>query len=349
MNSKQALDELLDMIRSADQSFLSERANLDDQGKADGYQHIFHMLHIATDFYLLNDPLYPRFKPLSDGMYKILGDNVDSAYYFTQVRGDQEYIIRGQRFDSCYLSFCLYGGQPHGELSERVTLNINHTDIEFESDGSFEIKLTQNPKGANEFKIDLDSVTLFTREYFFDRPSSTESRLSIENTQPHPKPEPLNDDELATRIRTITNFIQGTTLVAPLPIDFPINEFLPPFASQYRQPGWGTPDNIYCMCRFRVQEDEYLQVRLRSPDACYWGLQTWNFLMQSTNYLDYPVCLNSRTIRPEADGSYLVTLSEKPAEKNWISTAGYREGVLVCRWLLADAMPDAPSVSLHRW
>ncbi len=349
MDSKQALDELLDIIRSADQSFLSERANLDDQGKADGYQHIFHMLHVATDFYLFNDPLRPTFKPLSDGMCKILGDNVDSAYYFTQIRGDQEYIIRGQRFDSCYLSFCLYGGQPHGELSERVTLNINHRDIKFESDGCFEIKLTQNPQGANEFKIDPDSVTMFSREYFFDRPNSTESRLHIENTNPHPKPRPLNDADLATRIRTITNFIQGTTLVAPLPIDFSINEFIPPFASPYNQPGWGTPDNIYCMCRFRVQEDEYLQVRFRSPDACYWGLQTWNFLMQSTNYLDYPVCLNSQTTVPEADGSYLVTLSARPADKNWISTAGYREGVLACRWLLSEAMPDTPEISLKRW
>ncbi len=349
MESKQALDEFLDIIRSADQTFLSERANLDDQGKADGYQHIFHLLHVATDFYLFNDPLHPTFKPLSDGFCKILGDNVDSAYYFTQVRGDQEYIIRGQRFDSCYLSFCLYGGQPHGETSEHVTLNINHRDIEFDSDGRFEIKFTQNPKGRNEFKIDPDSVTLFTREYFFDRPNGTESWLSIENTHAHGKRAPLDDAALTRRIRTMATFFQGTTWLSPLPIEFPINEFLPPFAFQPSQPGWGTPDNIYCFCRFRVQENEYLEVRFRSPDACYWGLQTWNFLMQSTNYLDYPVCLNSQTIQSEDDGSYLVTLSERPAEKNWISTAGYCEGVLACRWLLADAMPDAPKVALKRW
>ena len=349
MESKKALDQLLDVMRSADQTFLSERLALDEQGKVDGYQHILHLLHVATDFYLLNDPLRPKFVPLSDGLRKILGDNVDSSYYFTQVRGDQEYIIRGRRFDSCYLSFCLYGGQPHGEMCERTTLNINHRDIAFESDGSFEIKLTQAPKGTNEFKIDPDSVTLFTREYFFDRPNSRESELYIENTQSHPKPLPLSDEALAQRIRSMANFFQGTTFVSPLPVEFPINEFLPPFAFQPNQPGWGTVDNIYCMCRFSVEEDEYLEVRFRSPEACYWGLQTWNFLMQSTNYFDYPVCLNSQTTVPEADGSYLVTLSARPAAKNWISTAGYRQGILFCRWLLSEAMPDTPGVTLKRW
>ena len=349
MESKKALEEFLDIIRATDQTFLSERANLDEQGKADGYQHIFHLLRVATDFYLFNDPLRPRLVPLSDGYCKILGDNVDACYYFTQVRGDQEYIIRGQRFDSCYFSICLYGGQPHGEISERVTLNVNHRDIAFEDDGSFEVKLSPTPNGINEFKLDPDSVTLFTREYFFDRPNSTETRLEIENTVPQTVPLPLSDADLARRIRTMATFFQGTTWLSPLPVEFPINEFLPPFAFQPNQPGWGTVDNIYCMCRYRVEADEYLEVRFRSPEACYWGLQTWNFLMQSTNFNDYPVCLNSQTTTPEADGSYLVTLSEKPAEKNWISTAGYREGVLFCRWLLSEAMPDTPSMTLKRW
>ena len=170
MESRRALDEFLDVIRNADQTFLDPEKELDGQGKVDGYHHFFHLLQVAVDFYLHNDPLRPQLMPLANRNRKLYGDNVDAVYYFSQVRGDQEYVISGQRFDSCYLSFSLYGGDPNGELADRVTLNVNHRDIEFAEDGTFEIRLTPEPKGVNEFRIDPDSVSLFTREYFFDRP-----------------------------------------------------------------------------------------------------------------------------------------------------------------------------------
>ncbi len=349
MESRDALDEFLDVIRNADQTFLDPEKELDEQGRVDGYQHMFHLLQVAVDFYLHNDPLRPRLMPLADACRKLYGDNVDAVYYFSQVRGDQEYVISGQRFDSCYLSFCLYGGDPNGELADRVSLNVNHRDIEFDEDGTFEIKLTQNPQGKNEFRIDSDSVSLFTREYFFDREASRESVLNIRNVSPQPPSMPLNDEQLARRIRNMAMFFQCTTWIAPLPVEFPINEFCPPFEFDAEQGGWGTVDNIYCFSRFRLQEDEYLKIRFTSPEACYWGLQTWNYLMQSTNYVDFPVCINKAQAVAEEDGSVEIFLSHRPAPRNWISTAGYNEGILFARWLLSETLPDTPSVEVCTW
>ncbi len=349
MESRDALDEFLDVIRNADQTFLDPEKELDEQGRVDGYQHMFHLLQVAVDFYLHNDPLRPRLMPLADESRKLYGDNVDAVYYFSQVRGDQEYVISGQRFDSCYLSFSLYGGDPNGELADRVSLNVNHRDIEFDEDGTFEIKLTQNPQGKNEFRIDSDSVSLFTREYFFDREASRESVLNIRNVSPQPPAMPLNDEQLARRIRNMAMFFQCTTWIAPLPVEFPINEFCPPFEFDAEQGGWGTVDNIYCFSRFRLQEDEYLKIRFASPDACYWGLQTWNYLMQSTNYVDFPVCINKAQAVAEEDGSFEIFLSHRPAPRNWISTAGYNEGILFARWLLSETLPETPSVEVCTW
>ena len=351
MESKLAFNEFLEMLKEADQTFLDPEANLDEQGKVDGYRHFFHLMHAAVDFYLFNDPLKPRFMPLTNSGRKLFGDNVDAVYYFTQLRGDQEYVIKGRRFDSCYLSFCIYGGDPHGELADRVTLNINHRDIQFGKDGSFEIRLTPDPGpgNPNEFKLEPDSVNMFTREYFFDRPNSTESELSITNTNPQPPGMPLTDEQLARHIRTMAMFFQCTTWIAPLPVELPVNEFLPAFEFDPEQGGWGTPDNIYCFARFRVEEDEYLNIKIRSPDCCYWGIQTWNFLMQSTNYADFPVCVNNATAIPAEDGSVEVVLSHREAPRNWMSTAGYREGVLFCRWLLADELPEPPGITVLKW
>jgi len=87
---------------------------------------------------------------------------------------------------------------------------VNHTDIEFEPDESFEFKLTPNPKGRNEFKLDADSVTLFTREYFFDRFNSRESELNIENTKLQEISKPLDDETLAHRIKVMSTFFEQT-------------------------------------------------------------------------------------------------------------------------------------------
>ena len=349
LESQTALDEFLDVIRNADQTFLDPEKELDEQGIVDGYQHIFHLLQATADFYLHNDPLRPKLMPLTDGNRKLYGDNVDGVYYFSQVRGDQEYIIKGQRFDSCYLSFCLYGGDPNGELADRVTLNVNHRDIVFMKDGSFENRLTSNPNGVNEFRMDPDSVTLFTREYFFHPETSTESILSIQNVAQQPLARPLDDVQLARRIRNMAMFFQCTTWMAPLPVEFPVNEFCLPFKFDAEQGGWGTIDNIYCFCRFRLAKNQYLKISFRAPEACYWGIQTWNYLMQTANYSDYNICINKETAVPEADGSYVVYLSHRAAPRNWVSTAAYNEGVLFTRWLLAEALPDTPKTEIGVW
>jgi hypothetical protein len=348
--SKKALEEFLEVIKNTDKTFLDPEKNLDEQGQVDGYRHIFHLLRTSIDFYLFNDPLRPDFMLLATPHHKVLGDNVDSIYYFTQVRGDQEYIIRGRRYDSCYLSFTLYGGSPDGELSERVTNNINHTHIEFEKDGSFEIKLTSVPNGKNEFKLDPDSVTLFSREYFFDRFHNRESELSIINTRPHEIPAPLTDNQLAKRILAMRTFFEQTTWIAPLPVEFPLNDFLPPFPFEADQGGWGTVDNIYCFGRFHLGTDEYLKIYFKSPDCCYWGIQTWNYLMQSTDYKNYKVCINKSQAKPNDDGRFTIHLSHKIMDvDNWISTASYKEAIIFCRWLLAEEFPEQPTVELCRF
>jgi len=349
MKSKVALDALLDVIKSSDHTFLDPEKNLDEQGKVDGYRHLFHLMRTTIDFYLFNDPMHPTFMALSNEHHKILGDNVDAVYYFTQLLPNQEYVISGRRFDSCYLSFTTYGGDPDGSIVDRVANSINHTRIDFDDDGHFEIKLTPNPVGPNQFKLDDDVVNLFTREYFFDRFNSQESELSIRNISTDKFPSVIDDDTLAHRIKVMTTFFQQSTWLAPLPIEFPINDFLPPFPFDAEQGGWGTVDNIYCFGRYHLKQNEYLKIEFSSPECCYWGVQTWNYLMQSMDYRHYPVGLNKGNAIPNDEGNFTIHLSHTKMDvDNWISTAGYEEAIIFCRWLLSDELPDKPLVSLHR-
>jgi hypothetical protein len=341
--SKDALDNFLAVVKAADKTFLDPDKNLDEQGKVDGYSHLFHLLRTTIDFYLFNDPLHPSFMLLSTDHHKILGDNVDAVYYFTQLRSDQEYLIKGKRFDSVYLAFATYAGEPDGSIVERQANNINHRDIVFEEDGTFEIKLTANPKGKNEFMLHDDVVTMFTREYFFDRFNSRESELSIVNLTVNGSPKPLDDKMLADRIQTMTTFFEQSTWIAPLPVEFPTNDFLPPFNFEADQGSYGTVDNIYCFGKFKLKENECLKIEFSSPEACYWGIQTWNYLMQSMDFKHYNVGVNKGSALANEDGTYTIYVSHNKMDvANWISTAGYEEAIVFCRWLLAEEMPEQP-------
>ena len=51
---------------------------------------------------------------------------------------------------------------------------------------------------------------------------------------------PLTDAQLAQHIRTIAMFFQCTTWIAPLPVELPVNEFLPAFEFDPEQGGLST-------------------------------------------------------------------------------------------------------------
>ena len=147
----------------------------------------------------------------------------------------------------------------------------------------------------------------------------------------------------------MATFFEQMTWIAPLPVDFPLNDFLPPFPFEADQGGWGTVDNVYCFGRFRLKENEYLKIHFTSPPCCYWGVQTWNFLMQSTNFNEYPVCINKESAVSNDDGTFTIHVSHRPMDHNWISTAGYDEAIMFCRWLLSEELPEQPTVTLHEF
>ena len=71
--------------------------------------------------------------------------------------------------------------------------------------------------------------------------------------------------------------------------------------------------------------------------------------MQSTNYEDFPVCINKEQAVASDNGDFEIYLSHRPAPYNWISTAGYNEGILFARWLLSEELPNSPTVEVGKW
>jgi len=341
--------ELLDLLRDADQTFLDgPRAGLDALGVAEGYRHLTHLLSYAFDLYLEADAERPVFTSLASSTRKMLGDNVDSRYFFAPLRGDRRYRIRGRRGDEDYLAFCVYGGPPDGEWSTRVVANVSQRDIRFDADGAYELTVGPDASGPNTIRLEPDAVCVITREYYPDRTRARLGEFTIEPIDPPPPPL-LTDATLAHRLRAVATFVRETIQFTPLPSGLPPNLLGPAMPWNPQQPGWGTPDNVYSLGLFSLEADEALVIEGRSPRCIYWGAQLWNRFMQSLDYRYHRVSLNHSQVTLEPDGSFrLVVAHRDPGMPNWISTAGHHDGVVFCRWLQAETLPEQPASRVIR-
>ncbi len=346
-----AFRELLDVLQEADATFLSgPRAVTDAVSVAEGYRHLTHLLGYALDFYLEGDPERPSFTPLASPTRKILGDNVDSRYFFAPITGTRAYRIHGRRGNDVYLSFCVYGGKPDGQWSERVVANVSQREISFGADGSFELVLSPEPSSAGRakwVKLEPDAVCVISREYYTDSGHTRPARFTLEAVEPTAAPAPLSDELLASRLRAVATFVRESIQFAPIPPLPAVNTLLPPMPWSPTVRGWGTPDNIYALGAFELEPDQAIVIAGRSPQCTYWGVQLWNRYMQSLDSRYHRVSVNHAQAQLEADGSWRVVIAHRdPGVPNWLDTAGHREGLFFCRWLQAEELPDQPACSV---
>ena len=345
-----AFHDLLDAVREGESTFAG-REDLNALDVTEGYRHLTHLLAYGLDLYLEGDAERPSFTPLASPTQKILGDNVDSIYFFAPLRGDRGYRIRGVRGSGVYLAFCIYGGKPDGEWSERVVANVSQRDLRFAPDGSFEIILSRTapPDFAGTWtKLEPDAVCVITREYFEHPRDARPSRFHIEALEPAPPPSVVDDGSLARRLRAVATFVRETLRIVPLPA-LPPNIIGPPMPWSPHVPGWGTPDNIYALGAFDLGPEEALVIEGRSPRCTYWGVQLWNRYMQSLDYRHHRVSINGAQATLEPDGSFRVVVAHRnPGVPNWIEPAGHERGLVFCRWLQAESPPEQPSARVVR-
>jgi len=359
--SQAAWKQLVELLASGEESFLAPHRGVKlEHDQAAGYRSLTHLLGYAVDLYLDNDPLRPSLVQLASPVRKMLGDNVDSHYHFTQLDPTRSYRLYGRKGNHCYLGFCVYAGPRDGSWSDRIAASMSHRDIEFEDNGAFELSLVpvaslpgagENGPSLSDAKnviaLDEDVSCLIVRQYFFDRDEAEPAELEIEMIEDIGPPVPLSDQEMADRLRAATRFVEQTMGAVPMPDLGEANDFLGFIEFDKNASGWGTTDNVYALGNYSLADDEALVVEGHPQPCCYFGLQLWNRYMQSLDYRYQRVAINGEQLEFEDDGSYRVIISAvDPGLPNWISTAGHPEGVFFCRWLLADGDLDMPSCSV---
>lgn len=342
-----AFKELIDLIRDSDALFLEGPRAVDDASVLEGYRWLTEILSVALDCYLWADEARPTIVPIVGPTRKFGGDNADAMYTFAPLHPERSYRIRGVRGDACYLSLSVYGGPRDGRWSDRIVATLNDRAIQFEPDGSFEVRLSKHEQPGNWIRLDPDSVCVVTRDYLVHPKAGRPASFAIECLDEVPPPR-LSDEDLARRFQAAANFIRDMLKITPLPLDrSKLNQIEEPYPVPQRTYGWAAADAAYAMGSFELAENEALLIEGRAPRCVFWNVCLWNPYLQTYDYRYEQVTLNGGQVAYEPDGSYRIVIAARdPGVPNWISTADHPRGRIWFRWFLPESPPPRPQATV---
>ncbi len=324
---------------------------------AEGLRYLTQLLGAAFERFVEGDPTRPYLISASATRRKLLGDNPDGIYYFSQLDGKREHIIRGRRNGREYLGITVHGGAgPIGQWNLAGTAHINHRKIKYKNRrGDYEIHLgPTRGKALNWLQTGPETHYVICRHYYENTVSvgndpDIDPKPTIEPVQRPPAPGRLSDQILAERLLAVVAFMRAST------IDFPA-QLMPYASSQPNQLGtpfnfatmgrdnhMGAIDNTYSTGAFLLEPQEVLLMEGRLPTCYFANIVLSNHFLQSGDFRHRTISLNRRQLRLEPDGSYRIAISaHNPQTGNWLDTAGRRSGLLQWRFLLAEGKVQRP-------
>ena len=308
---------------------------------AEGFQYLAMLTGAGIEraqYYEVNRfPIVAR--PL-DGYKKLGLDSSDNTYRTVSFEPGGVYRIRGWRGDSTYLGFQVNSGRA-------AVANLNHDQMQFNTDGSFEVYLGGEQQGRNWLALPDDADNMYIREIFIDWQNETPTRLWIERLDKLEAPPPLTIAAVQHRFATMGRYVDENIafwdgyVSRSRAANF--NSFPEPTTPTAEG---GSPDNTYSGGYCSIAPDEALLIEIDPGPARFWNIQLGNRWFQSLDYQYRQTSLNSHQARPDSDGRYRFVVAHRdPGVANWLDTGGHDEGVMYFRWNQAEDPPAPPSVT----
>ncbi|MCX6247143.1 MAG: DUF1214 domain-containing protein [Bacteroidetes bacterium] len=334
--SGKAWDDFCDQLKTAGAALMYPGAPDDPFQQAEGVRYLTRLTRAALEAFVeYNDPAFPVFRRMVHETVKMGADNPDNHYFNAQISGDFEYRILGKRNTIHYLGFFTQNGN-YGTTGKMTPCGkLEHTDLEINSDGSFEIILSKSKKGKNWLKIETRTGLVIVRQTFLNRSIETPAELFIENMDGRKSPDPLTPGLIDSGLKTASFFVAGApVLFARWAKGFQKHtNQLPLFDPETSNEAGGDASIFYYHSHWKLNLDEALVIDVKPPDCDSWNFQLNNYWMESLDYRYFHVCINKAGARYNDDGSVTVIVAhQQPGHPNWIETAGHVEGTMCWRW-----------------
>ena len=156
-------------------------------------------------------------------------------------------------------------------------------------------------------------------------------------------PAPLTAERLAVQLRDSASWVNESIEFWVRMID--MWKVMPNTFRSYKQLADraidATPGGEPMIAYWVLPRDEAIIVRVRPPACQYWAVEFGNFWWTSMDYRYRLSNTNCHYAQLENDGELIVVIShEDPGLPNWLDPAGFAEGYITYRWMLADSCPE---------
>ena len=194
-------------------------------------------------------------------------------------------------------------------------------------------------------EVPEDASAIVVREYIADRATEELAQLTIEPLDPVGAP-PLPDDaglaqQLTAMGWTIAKLSTLHRTIKPELLGQP-NQLLTASADDLGAADT-TPDNLYMIGTFRLDDAEALIVDFTPPDTRYWSVTLENIWHECIDHRRRRSSLTNASAVPESDGTVRVVIAASdPGHPNWLDTGHRHRGFVLLRWL---DNPAAPAVT----
>ena len=334
--SGKAWEDFCDRLKLAGSALMYQGAPRDAFQQAEGVRYLSRLTRAGLEAFVeYSDPRFPIFRRMVHETVKMGADNPDNYYFNAQISGEYEYRITGKRNSVHYLGFFTQNGN-YGTTGGLAPCGVlEHTDMVFEDDGSFEIILSKEKKGKNWLKTEDDTGMAMVRQTFFDRHHELAAEVKIERIGGSPHPDPLTSRAVDEGLQTAALFVAGAPMLfAKWAKGFQKHtNRLPLFDPETSNAAGGDANIIYHHSHWKLKEDEALVITVLPPPCDSWNFQLNNYWMESLDYRYHNICISKGNASYQEDGSVrLVVAHHDPGQPNWIETCQHQEGTMCWRW-----------------
>ncbi|MFC2106701.1 DUF1214 domain-containing protein [Bacteroidota bacterium] len=343
--SGKAWNEFCDNLKLAGNVLVFPGTPRDAFQQAEGLRYLSRLVRGGLEgFVEFGDPDFPVFKRVVHETVKLGADNPDNHYLNASINGNNEYKISGKRNTIHYFGFFTQNGTygTTGGLSPCGVLE--HYDMEFDEDGSFEIILSKEKKGKNWLKIEDETTIVMIRQTYFDRNKETPVDVTIKNLNGKNAPDPLSAEKIDEGLKMAGLFAAGAPLLfAKWAKGFQKHtNKLPIFDPEISNAAGGDANIIYHHSYWKLKSDEALVIEVLPPECDSWNFQLNNYWMESLDYRYFDICISKGNAVYNDDGSVRIIVSnEDPGLPNWIQCCDHNEGTMCWRWYRLKEGTDA--------
>ena len=335
--SGRAWEEFCDSLKAAGASLMYPGTPKDPFSQAEGVRYLTRLTRAGLEAFVeYSDPAFPVLRRMVHETVKMGADNPDNYYFNAQIDGSKyEYRITGKRNTVHYFGLFTQNGNYGTTGGLAPSGQLDHNEIDYEPDGSFEVTLSKEKKGKNWLKLEDETGLVMVRQTFFNRFEEVPAELHIENLDGRKAPSPVTPARVDEGLKTAGLFVGGASLLFSRwakGFQKHTNK-LPLFDPSVSNAAGGDPNIIYYHSHWKLEPDQTLVIEVKPPDCDSWNFQLNNYWMESLDYRYFTICINKATATYEPDGSLKVIVAHSdPGHPNWINTCGHTEGTMCWRW-----------------